>query len=308
MSREKALVELVRRAAGGTLPWLEVGPGDDAAVISLEDDGKIVLTTDMVVEGVHYAGDVPCHAVARKAIARCLSDLAAMAASPLCTVAALKTGGDTGESYLRGLVEALPEAARALSAPLVGGDVACDGGPLVLAVTGLGRVGPRGAVRRSGARPGDLICVTGDLGGSIRGRHLTFTPRVREALELVERADVHAMIDVSDGLSTDLLHIARESDVAVEVRADSVPVSEAARDLSEETGRPPLWHALNDGEDYELLFCVSREDARSVAEGGAAGLPVTVIGEVTEGAESHLVLPDGRREELKPGGWEHTSR
>lgn len=307
MGIESDLIELVRRAAGrDSFDWLEVAPGDDAAVVALTKPEKLVVTTDMVVEGIHFAPDAPCKAVAHKAIARCVSDVAAMAARPLCTVAALKMGENTPESRHRDLVRKLPQAAGALSAPLVGGDIGSGDGALVLTVTAIGLAGPGGVVRRDGARPGDRICVTGTLGGSIRGRHLTFIPRVEEALDLVETADVHAMIDISDGLSTDVLHIARESGAGVEIEAGKLPISPEAVEQAEESARSPLWHALNDGEDYELLFCVRPEDAARLEESGLSGLKVTAIGCVTENQDYCLVRKNGERMELHAEGWEHT--
>ena len=306
MGIEKDLISLIRDATSTVRPdWLEVGPGDDAAVIALQNPERLVVTTDMVVEGVHFSPGTPSGAVAHKAIARCISDLAGMAARPLCTVAALKMGEDTRESRHRELVAALPEAARNLCAPLVGGDIGSGGGALVLTVTAIGLAGPAGVIRRSGAQPGDMICVTGCLGGSIRGRHLQFTPRIEEALELVKASDIHAMIDISDGLSTDLLHIADESGVAVEIDAGSVPASPEAVELAKESGHPPLWHALNDGEDYELLFCTAPEEARQLESRGLRGLPVTIIGRVTSGKEHYLITSDGERTELHAEGWEH---
>ena len=309
MGIETELIKLVRNAADRDSPaWLAVGPGDDAAAVALEQAETLVVTTDMVVEGVHFTPETPSAAVAHKAMARCISDLAAMAARPLCSVAALKMGHETPESRHRELMEALPAAARELSAPLIGGDIGSGGGALVLTVTGIGVEGPAGPVRRNGARPGDAICVTGRLGGSIRGRHLEFRPRVKEALELVELADVHALIDISDGLSTDLLHIADESDVGVEVEAGRIPISPDAVELSRESGHTSLWHALNDGEDYELLFCMSPKEARQVEDRGLEGLGVTIIGRVTEGKERYLVSENGKRSQLNAEGWEHTTQ
>jgi thiamine-monophosphate kinase len=306
---ETELIKLVRNAADRDSPdWPAVGPGDDAAAVELEHAETLVVTTDMVVEGVHFTPETPSAAVAHKAMARCISDLAAMAARPLCSVAALKMGQETPESRHRELMEALPAAARELSAPLIGGDVGSGDGALVLTVTGIGVEGPAGLVRRNGARPGDAICVTGRLGGSIRGRHLDFRPRVKEALELVELADVHALIDISDGLSTDLLHIADESDVGVEVEAGRIPISPDAVELSRESGHTSLWHALNDGEDYELLFCLSPQEARQVEEHGLEGLEVTIIGRVTEDGNRYLISENGKRNQLHAEGWEHTTQ
>jgi len=277
MVTESELIELMRSMAGAdSFPWLKVGIGDDAAELAVGDGQRLLLTTDMVVAGVHFAEDTGPELIGRKAIARGLSDIAAMAGRPLCTVAAVNLGDIGDDSFARRLMEALWREAAALSAPLVGGDIAWGGQTLTVTVTAVGLPGPRGAVARSGAKAGDLVCVSGALGGSILGRHLRFTPRVREALQLVETARIHAMIDVSDGLSTDLLHIAEASGVAVRIEADKIPVSPDAV-----------------------------QDARRLAQCGVGGVPVTVIGTVTRQGESVIVEPTGECRKLQAGGWEH---
>ena len=306
---ERELIEYLRTlAAGQRPPWLHVGIGDDAAVVAVPGGGQVAVTTDSVVEGVHFARGTEPALVGRKAVARALSDIAAMAARPLCLVAAAAFGPGWDDAACRELCRALWETADLFGAPLIGGDVSSSAGPTSVAVTALGTPGPRGFVTRSGARAGDALCVTGRLGASIRGRHLEFSPRIPEALALTERFEVHAMIDISDGLSTDALHLADASGVGVELRAQDVPVSSDAAALAEQTGREPLWHALNDGEDYELLFCLACPDAREAARTGVAGVPVAVIGEVLQGRESWLVLPDRRRKRLVAQGWEHLKR
>ncbi len=303
---ERDLIEYIRTLVAAEEPdWLEVGIGDDAALIETPDGGRLVLTTDMLVEGVHFEPGTPPELTGRKAVARALSDLAAMASRPLCMLAAIHLRAGLEEEAHRSLVRAMVEWGREWSAPLVGGDVGSGPGPLSLTVTALGTPGPLGVVCRHGARPGDAVCVTGRLGGSLRGRHLSFTPRLEEALQLAGRCDLHAMIDVSDGLSTDALHVAEASGRGISVRSADVPISEDARAVARETGRDALWHALNDGEDYELLFCLRPSQADSLVSEGLGGTQVSVIGEVTEGPRSWLILPEGRREPLLSGGWEH---
>jgi thiamine-monophosphate kinase len=231
-----------------------------------------------------------------------------MAARPLATFVAAAFGPDWQESQRVELCRALQEAAAELNAPLVGGDISATTGPTTLAVTGLGTPGPRGAITRSGARSGDAICVTGTLGGSLISHHMEFMPRLDEALELVSLCDVHAMIDLSDGLSTDVLHIADESAVGVRIDAARVPVATDADRMAEESGREPLWHALNDGEDYELLFTVGPAEVEGLEEEGVLGVPVRQVGEVLENENCRvLARPDGTETELSPRGWEHFS-
>ncbi len=286
------------------LASVEVGRGDDAAVVESPGGCTILLTTDMVVEGVHFESGTELELVGRKAVGRGLSDLAAMAARPLCMVAAVHLAGHA-QSEGRRLMEALIEAGEEFGAPLVGGDVAAGGEGLSVTVTALGEPGPAGPIRRGGARPGDAICVTGRLGGSQRGRHLSFAPRIPEAIALAERFDVHALIDISDGLSTDALHLAEAGGVSVLIRAGDLPISPDAVVQAEQSGRQPFWHALNDGEDYELLFCLPPSQVERLVAEGLEGIQATQVGEVTGRPESVLILPDGRRQQLQPGGWEH---
>jgi len=148
------------------------------------------------------------------------------------------------------------------------------------------------------------------LGGSLSGRHLTFTPRVAEALALADKYELHAMIDVSDGLSTDVIHVARQSGVGVTIDAASVPVHEDAVGLSGPDAGPEeaLAHALNDGEDYELVFCLSAQEAQDAVQSGVLGTSVTVIGSITRARTYNIVMPDGTQRPLGSEGWEHLKR
>jgi thiamine-monophosphate kinase len=304
--RESALIELLlQECSASAREWLPVGPGDDAAEVDMGGD-RVVLTTDMLVEGLHFEPGTTVEKVAWKAVARSLSDLAGMAAEPRCSLAAVKFAADAPEEGARALVTGLARSARHLEAPLAGGDISVGGGPLSITVICVGTPGPAGSILRSGARQGDRLCVTGRLGGSIRGRHLEFRPRTREALELARTADLHALIDISDGLSTDSLHIARASGVGMRLEAARIPVSDDARKLAEDTGHRPLWHALNDGEDYELLFCVSADEAERLEETGVQETPIHIIGTVTR-KRSEIVEEDGSRCPLEAEGWEHRS-
>jgi len=303
---ERELIDYIRQLAAGTRPeWLRLGIGDDAAVISLAAGGEIVATTDTVIE--HFEAGTAPELVGHKAVARGLSDIAAMAARPLCTLAAVNFGSRADEESEHRLVRSVYETATEFGAPLIGGDVASGADRLSVTVTVLGAVEPGGAVTRAGAQVGDAVCVTGRLGGSILGRHLRFKPRVAEALALARGWELHAMIDISDGLSTDALHLAEAGGRGIALYAEHLPVSEDAVALGARTGRDPLWHALNDGEDYELLFCLPPAQAQRLDGEGVEGLAVSVIGEVLNGPESYLVTADGRRMELRAGGWEHLS-
>lgn len=198
----------------------------------------------------------------------------------------------------------LRDIADAFNVPLVGGDTNAWAGRLVVSVTVFGEATARGPVLRSGAKPGDWVMVTGPLGGSIRGHHLTFTPRVREALRLHEAVELHAMADVSDGLAADLNHILEESRCGAVLVAEAVPITATAAELSRETGKTPLEHALGDGEDFELVFTVSPADGERLVRGQPVpGVTLTKIGACVDAG---LWLEEaGVRRPLAPTGWVH---
>ncbi len=164
---------------------------------------------------------------------------------------------------------------------IAGGDTNSWDGPLAISITLLGAVTPRGPLQRDGAKPGDRILVTGSFGGSILGRHLDFEPRVAEALELHARYDLHAGIDVSDGLSLDLAHVLEESRCGAVIDVDAVPIADDARRLAERLadGSTPLDHALSDGEDFELVLAVPAEEAKRMLQEQPLAVPITDIGE-----------------------------
>lgn len=185
--------------------------------------------------------------------------------------------------------------------PIVGGDTNSWGGGLVVSVTVLGEP-IREPVLRSGAKPGDRVFVTGPLGGSILGRHLDPTPRLAEVEKLLAVCDLHAMIDVSDGLAKDLGHICEESRCGAVLHAGAIPVHPDAVELAKRTGKPPLEHALGDGEDFELVFTVSADDAAKLLANPP--VPVWAIGEIV--AEPGMwLMENGAKRSLAPAGWEH---
>jgi thiamine-monophosphate kinase len=259
-----------------------LGPGDDTAALRLKPDTPCLVTTDMLLEGscfvLEQAGP---RRVGRKAMAVNLSDVAAMAGRPVAAVVSVGLPRQGGRALAEELYHGLRELADAFDTAVVGGDTNSWDGPLVISVTLLGEATERGAVTRSGARPGDWLLVTGPLGGSILGKHLDFTPRVREALQLHAAAPLHAMIDVSDGLAADVGHLCDESRCGAVLRAEAIPISDAAHRLND--GRPPLEHALGDGEDFELVCAVAPEDGRRlVTTQPVPGLTLTHIGECVE--------------------------
>lgn len=291
-------------------PRLEVPAGDDAAVLRPPALRRTVVTVDMLTEGTDFVlgPDCPPHAIGHKALAVSLSDLAAMGARPEAAVVAVALPRHRGDALGRGIQEGVAATAAAFGVALAGGDTNAWDGPLVISTTALGSVPPGAAWRRDGARPGDLIVVTGAFGGSILGRHLAVTPRVREAQAIAMRFPVHAAIDCSDGLTLDLARMMTASGVRGIVRLGDVPIHADACRLSERDGVSPLEHALADGEDFELILAMPAEHARAMVAGGRApplDLPITVIGVVEAGSGLVAEAPDGGRSPLEPRGYVH---
>src|SRR4051812_16798103 len=270
-----------------------IGPGDDTAALRLTAGLSCLVTTDMLLEGSCFRlAEAGPRRVGRKAMAVNLSDIAAMAGVPLAAVVSVGLPRKGGRALAEELHRGLRERADEFDVSIVGGDTNTWDGPLAINVTLLGEPGPAGIVRRSGARGGDRLMVTGPLGGSIRGKHLDFTPRVREALELVKHAPLHAMIDLSDGLALDLARLCAESGCGAVVR--DVPINDSCT----------LEQALGDGEDFELLFAVGAEDARRlIATQPVPGITLTEVGEIV--AEGLWLERDGRREKMPALGYEH---
>lgn len=309
-SENEFVAELVR----GLPPdrRLEVPAGDDAAVLRPPAMRRTVVTVDMLMEGTDFVlgPDCPPEAVGHKALAVSLSDLAAMGSRPEAAVVAVALPRRAGDTLGRRLQAGLAALAAAHDVVLAGGDTNSWDGPLVVSTTLLGSVAPGAAWRRSGACPGDLLVVSGALGGSLLGRHLAVVPRCREAAAIVSRYVVHAAIDVSDGLSLDVVRMMAASGTAAVLDLDAIPIHPDAVRMAARPGdgRSPLEHALGDGEDFELVLAMPPEDARRlVTEAGKPPLePVfTIIGEVVPGTGLFARTTDGGRRPLVPQGYQH---
>ena len=287
-----------------TSPRLSLGIGDDTALLRFPRPADCLLTVDMLMEGVHFNLDETApRLVGRKALAVNLSDIAAMAGRPLAAVVSVALPRQRGIEPARELHAGLQELADEFGVAVAGGGDNFSAGPLVVNIKVLGESTAKGAVRRSGARVGDWIFVTGALGGSLAGRHLSFQPRVDEALRLHETVDLHAMIDLSDGLSSDIAHLLEESGVGALLRAEAIPVSDEARAAS--GGKTPLERALCDGEDFELLFTVSADDGRRLLADPPIAVPLSHVGEIVAGNNCEIIDAAGTRRSLPPKGWVH---
>ena len=290
-------------------PLLRLGLGDDAAVLQMSGAEECVITVDMLNDRVDFdLSKVDPRRVGRKALAANLSDLAAMAAKPLAGVVALALPRKGALELAVALYEGMLPLAEQYDLAIAGGDTNSWDGPLAISITLLGAGSPRGPLRRDGAKPDDRILVTGSFGGSILGRHLDFEPRVREALELHARYDLHAGIDVSDGLSLDLAHILEESRCGAVIDIEAVPIADDARRFAEQLadGSKPLDHALSDGEDFELVLAVPADEARRLLHEQRLAVPISDIGEFIAEPGLWQIDRSGVRCPLVPRGWQHT--
>jgi thiamine-monophosphate kinase len=271
---------------------VRVPAGDDMAVLQWPDDDLLLVAVDQVLEGRHF--DSRIHSpreIGRKVMNRNLSDCAAMACLPAAAVVAVALPARTSLDYAKELYLGVKEAGDRFYCAIVGGETGSWNGPLAVSVTILGRAAGVRPITRSGAHVGDGIYVTGALGGSILGRHMSFTPRIHEARQLasfrpMNTQGVTAMIDISDGLSRDLRHLVANA----EIDSVLVPIHPDAVELAKRDGMSPLEHALHDGEDYELLFTAGLRPPLGVR-----------IGKVTQ---SGGILVDGKPLPVK--GWEHS--
>ncbi len=284
-----------------------MGIGDDCAAIDFSPDKLCLVTTDMLVDGTHFdLKQCSVRDAGWKAIACSISDVAAMGCQSTVAVVSVCFPLHTTEAFARELYKGIWSIANRYQIEIVGGDVISGRGPFCINVTMLGTDGGLKPILRSGARPGDAILVTGKLGGSILGKHLRFEPRQKEGLALNKRFTIHAMIDVSDGLTADLNHILEESHVGAILYEDQIPVSPDAVALSKKTANTPLYHALSDGEDYELLLTLPKGQAKKALESDLfpKGL-LSRIGEVVPGRGIRMRYPDGVTRRIKPRGYEH---
>jgi thiamine-monophosphate kinase len=280
-----------------------IGIGDDMAQMCFGGLDSALITTDMLLDGTHF--DTAVHTldeIGYKSMAASLSDCAAMATIPFAAVAAVALPKGFGEKQLKELHGGFLRSGDMFGCKLIGGDITswmCPDGKLAVNVTMLSKPADTKPLKRSGAGIGEIICVTGSLGGSIKSRHTNFIPRVREALEIARLGKPTAMMDISDGISTDLTHLARSSGVGALIEQALIPISQAAME-----SKDPLASALDDGEDFELLFTLSKENLDKLRAGWTMQTPITAIGTITRQGLT-IKGNDGKLREIKPGGFDH---
>jgi len=307
---EKALIERIRRRAAAKSRSITRGIGDDCAVLQPPRGHELLVTTDFCLENVHFRRQWhPAPAVGHRCLVRGLSDIAAMGGEPLAVFLSLALPGDLAQRWVDGFFDGLLALANRWKVPLAGGDIAQSPQGVMADIMVLGSIPRSKAILRSTTHAGDLLYVSGMLGLSVVAlnqfragkrptprsapRHFFPQPRLDVGQFLRERKLATAMIDLSDGLSTDLSHICEESNVGAVLYSDSIPRPHTADSLD---------LALNGGEDYELLFTASPK-TRVPRE--IAGIPVTPIGEVIAQRGMWIADASGKRRVLKPAGWEH---
>jgi thiamine-monophosphate kinase len=261
------------------------GAGDDCAVLDLGAKEKLFLfKTDAVVGGIHFTHETPPEKIGRKALARCLSDIAAMAGAPVAALVTIALPKDHDAEFVGRIYDGLNSLAKEFGVAIVGGETTTNPERILISIALLGSVARGKQILRSGAKTGDAIFVTGELGGSVAGRHLDFEPRIVEARWLAEHFPIHAMIDLSDGLAGDLRHILNASKLGAEILKSAVPISRAAK-LSTQK-KPAFAAALTDGEDFELLFTIAGRDAVKLLDGWKKKFPklkLSCIGRIVAG-------------------------
>ena len=288
-----------------SLEKFPIGIGDDMAQINLGNE-SVFVSTDMLLGGVHFdLRKSTIEQVGYKAMAVSLSDCAAMATIPVAAVVSVALPVGFGEEKLKQLHSGIVRAGDKFNCALIGGDITCwkAENPFAISVAMLSRKADNEPVKRSSAKIGDSICVTGTLGGTGFGKHLEFEPRIQEALKIAQMVTINSMIDISDGLSSDLNRICGQSKVGAIIEADLIPISNDANRTEN-----PLEAALNEGEDFELLFTLSQNDCEKLLKNWKESVPVSRIGVITDTARMQIKMPDGQINDLEVKGYEHLKK
>ena len=274
---------------------VKIGPGDDCAVVKFGKRWQL-LKTDCIVESIHFSKESPAIWVGWKALCRAISDVAAMGGKPMDALVTIAVAPQVRLRWLRGVYSGLRKAAQRYGVNLVGGETSRSPGPAFISVALTGMVEKRRALLRSGGKPDDFLYVTGQLGGSIRGKHLRFEPRLAEALWLADHFAINAMIDLSDGLGSDLPRLAKASSTGFEIDRERLPLSKGCS----------IEQAISDGEDYELLFAVPPEMVPTLEERWNKKFPTLALTQIGRLIEPNLQeLGASGFDQLTDSGYDH---
>ena len=330
---EDSLIESLKRF-GGSQGRLLKGIGDDTSVSVQKGGLALLATTDILIEGVHFnKKNTPAYLLGRKALSVSLSDIAAMGGTPLFFLVSLALSPSTPKKFIDELYRGLESVAKETGCALAGGNVAKTPGPIMVSTTVMGEAAPGEVVYRKGAKTGDLIFITGTLGGSALGlktllsgkknplsrlpwkesvkKHLDPIPRLKAGRTIAKARLATAMMDISDGVALDLKRLCSESKKAAVIYLNSLPISDELRAFAKKTGRSPLLEfALTGGEDYELLFTSPEENLRKISTlSRKLGLPITPVGRIVNpkktGRAITVLDKNGEPMELKKLGFEH---
>lgn len=289
-----------------------VGAGDDCAVLDVGlSDQRLLFKTDAVVEGLHFTKDTPPERIGHKALGRCLSDVAAMGGKPTAALVTLALPRKFDPACVDGIYTGMRELASRFHVAIAGGETTTNPGQILISIALVGLISKDRVMLRSGSKAGDAVFVTGELGGSLAGKHLEFEPRLAEGQWLAANFPVHAMIDISDGLAGDLRHLMHAANLGAEVLASAIPISRAARlqARSESCAKPPLLAALTDGEDFELLFALPSSQAVALVDAWKKQFPkvkLSCIGKMTAQPGFRIRDKEGVRE-MNLKGYTHFS-
>jgi thiamine-monophosphate kinase len=264
------------------------GAGDDCAVLDFGLPDKLFLfKTDAVVEGFHFTRETPPEKIGRKALARCLSDIAAMAGMPAAALVTIALPKNFAADFVAKIYDGINSIAEKSGVAIVGGETTTNPERILISIALLGTVARGRQILRAGAQISDAVFVTGELGGSRAEKHLDFAPRLEEARWLAENFSVHALIDLSDGLAGDLRHILKAGGVGAELLKSAIPISRAAKLAAKNSSAKPAWvAALTDGEDFELLFTIAGKDAVKLLDAWKKRFPklkLSCIGKIVAG-------------------------
>lgn len=329
---EFGLIEKIKGKVAVTDERVVLGIGDDAAAFKTITGKLLLLTTDSLVEGIHFDLEYTTFCqVGWKAMVANISDIAAMGGIPTAAAVSLCLPGGIRVESVEELYTGMGEVGERYGVSIIGGDTTASPSGLMVSVAMVGEVEPDKLVTRARAKAGDAICVTGELGGAVAGlkvlkarkpgtlaglqrwspavaKHLVPTPRVKEARVLVERAAINSMIDISDGLASEINHICRASGVGAEIFVDKIPVFPPSEEVAQNLGESALDYVLSGGEDFELLFTLSPGEAVKLLKGmlEETGTKVTVIGSTLEAEEgTYLVDFNGQKKPLPSEGYDH---
>lgn len=283
-----------------------LGPSDDCAIVNVSSGCQQVLTTDMLMDGVDFVcSQQDLSSIGRKCMAVNLSDLAAMGASPKFALVSLSLPQVWSVAQAQKLMNGILSMSQEYGMSVIGGDTNRWDRPLVVSITAIGEVASGEAWRRSGAQIGDRLVVTGPCGGSLLQKHLSFLPKIAEANWLREHRGIHAAIDISDGLAWDTWQLARASGLGAILNESDIPIAADAVIRAADTGRSALQHAMEDGEDFELVLAIEPKCLSSIQQNWPFQHPLVDFGEVVEADGFWVRGADGFMTSYRPNGYEH---